>query len=309
MSNNAGTINTQQVPTDNNNPAAKIQSPQMTLSPITPVKDSPTVIDTAIFAGTSSTGPVQVRDGTPRLSFVPIGGAFIDADTITSLQGQPAAYLTTIKDREDNAPSPLTLSPIPLCSEKSASPVLLPIPPRPQTDNRSGASSADSSVLTSADPDRDCYSRETLLTLWKRVKALGRYHAAHGRRYPGGFSLPGLSKTAVMIWELNAAPNPPENLADFMTEQDIHHRLDLKLAKGLRAILPQLAEYLSMDDSRDVLKELTHKTRHVAKELRDDSRHVYKDLAPRTIEWGNNIEVVPIASGPAPQHSGPNSQR
>jgi len=27
------------------------------------------------------------------------------------------------------------------------------------------------------------------------------------------------------------------------------------------------------------------------------------------IEWGNSIEVIPIASGSAPQHSGPNSQR
>ena len=111
-----------------------------------------------------------------------------------------------------------------------------------------------------------------------------------------------------MIRELNATPNPPENLADFMTEQDIRHWLDLKLAEGLRAVLPQLAEYLAMDDSRDVLKELTHETHHMAKELRDDSRHVLKDLAPRTIEWGNQIEVVPVASGPAPQHSGPSSQ-
>jgi len=52
-----------------------------------------------------------------------------------------------------------------------------------------------------------------------------------------------------MIRELNATPNPPKNLTDFMTKQDIKHRLDLKLAKGLRAVLPQLAEYLAMDDS------------------------------------------------------------
>jgi len=74
-----------------------------------------------------------------------------------------------------------------------------------------------------------------------------------------------------MIRELNAMPNPPENLADFMMEKDIRHKLDLKLTEGLRAVLPQLAEYLTMDDSRDILKEQTHKTRHVAKELRDDS--------------------------------------
>jgi len=40
----------------------------------------------------------------------------------------------------------------------------------------------------------------------------------------------------------------------------------------------------------------------------DDSRHVLKDRAPRTIKWGDNIEVTPIASGPAPQHRGPNPQ-
>ena len=112
-----------------------------------------------------------------------------------------------------------------------------------------------------------------------------------------------------MIRELNAVPHPPKNLADFMTEQDIRHRLDVKLTEGLRAVLPQLAEYLSLDNSQDVLKELTHETCNMAKELRDDSRHVLKELAPRTIKWGNNIMVVPIESGPAPQHSGPSSQR
>src|SRR5712672_2703338 len=172
MSSNANTVNPQQVPTDGNNTAAKIQSPKTTFPPVTPIKDSPAVINTAVFAGTSSTGPIQVRDGTPHLSFVPVGGTFIDADTIASLQSQPAAYLAAIKDGEDNAPSPLTLSPAPPCSEKSTSPIPLPIPPRPQADNRSGASSADNSVLTSADPDRDRYSCETLLMLWKRVKAL-----------------------------------------------------------------------------------------------------------------------------------------
>jgi len=70
-------------------------------------------------------------------------------------------------------------------------------------------------------------------------------------------------------------------------------------------VLPQVAEYLSMDDSQDVLKEQTHETCHVAKELRDDSQYVLKELAPRMIEWSDSIKVVPIGSGPAPQHSGP----
>src|SRR5712675_3302550 len=102
-----------------------------------------------------------------------------------------------------------------------------------------------------------------------------------------------------MIRILNDLPKAPENLADFMTEKEIRHRLDLTLAKGLQAALSQLTEY--MDDSRDVLKELTHETRDVVKERRDDSRHVLKELASRTIERGDNIEVVPIVTGPAPQ--------
>src|SRR5712671_5803275 len=108
-----------------------------------------------------------------------------------------------------------------------------------------------------------------------------------------------------MIRIVNDLPKAPENLADFMTEKEIRHRLDLTLAKGLQAALPQLAEF--MDDSRNVLKQLTHKTHDMDKELRDDSRHVLKDLAPRTIEWGDNIEVIPVATGPAPQHSGPST--
>jgi len=74
-----------------------------------------------------------------------------------------------------------------------------------------------------------------------------------------------------MIWELNNMLKPPQNLVDFMTEKDVRHRLDLKLAEGLQAVLSQLAQYLTMDDSRDVLKELTHETCNMAKEQRDDS--------------------------------------
>jgi len=115
-------------------------------------------------------GPIQVRDGTPCISLVPIGGVFFDTATAAALQSQPVEYLTTIKDGENNALSPLTLSLVPLCSEKSASPMPLPIPLQPQTDNRSRDNSATDSVLTRADPDRDRYSQEMLLTLWKWVK-------------------------------------------------------------------------------------------------------------------------------------------
>jgi len=112
-----------------------------------------------------------------------------------------------------------------------------------------------------------------------------------------------------MIRELLAAADPPENLADFMSKTDMKHQLDEKLTKGLQAVLPQTSKYLAMDDSRDVLKELTHETRNVAKELRDDSRNVLKDRAPRTIEWGNNIEVTPIATGSVPSYSAPGSSQ
>src|SRR5712675_886456 len=42
MSNNVSAIDTQQVPTSNVNPAAKIQSLQSSFPPVTPIKDSPT---------------------------------------------------------------------------------------------------------------------------------------------------------------------------------------------------------------------------------------------------------------------------
>jgi len=113
---------------------------------------------------------------------------------------------------------------------------------------------------------------------------------------------------------------PPRTTADYMTDFDIQYRVDVTLARGLKAVLPQIEEYLDTDDSRDVLKEQTHDTRDVAKQLSDDnrnvdkervddSRHVLKDRAPRTINWGDNIEIVPIASGSPPRHSGPNPQQ
>ena len=84
---------------------------------------------------------------------------------------------------------------------------------------------------------------------------------------------------------------PPRNTADYMMDFDIRYRVDVTLARGLKAVLPQLEEYLDMDDSRDVLKEQTHDTRNVAKQLSDDnrdvdkeevddSRHVLKNRAP-----------------------------
>jgi len=105
---------------------------------------------------------------------------------------------------------------------------------------------------------------------------------------------------------------PPRCQADYMTDFDVRYRVDVTLNRGLRAVLPQITEYLDTDDSRDVLKEQTHDTRDVAKEpsddnqdidkeLVDDGRHVLKNKASRTIEWGENIEIAPIGSNPTPR--------
>src|SRR5712671_1867018 len=79
----------------------------LTLNKCNPtIVDAPAVIDTTVFAGKETSSPIQVRDRTPYISLVLIGGVFFDATTATTLQSQPVEYLTTIKDREDNAPSP-----------------------------------------------------------------------------------------------------------------------------------------------------------------------------------------------------------
>src|SRR5882757_2263980 len=109
-------------------------------------------------------------------------------------------------------------------------------------------------------------------------------------------------------------PEPPLSNAEFMMDFDVRYRADVTLKRGLKAVLPQITEYLGMDDSRDVLKEPTHDTRNVDKELGDDnrdvekevvddSRNVLKDRVPSTVMWGDAIEVTPIASGPEPQYS------
>jgi len=53
---------------------------------------------------------------------------------------------------------------------------------------------------------------------------------------------------------------PPQHASDYMTDFDIRYRVDVTLARGLKMVLPQIEEYLDMDDSRDVLKEPTHDT-------------------------------------------------
>jgi len=115
-----------------------------------------------------------------------------------------------------------------------------------------------------------------------------------------------------MILRLAKLPKAPLTSDEFMTDFDVQYRTDITLARGIKAVLPQIMEYLGMDDSQNVPKELTHDTRNMAKELSDDnrdidkdlvddSRHVLKDRAPRMVEWGYNIKVVPIGSGSTPR--------
>src|SRR5882757_9969027 len=304
MPSNANTVDTQQVHANSGNAPTEISSSQTTLSTSIPNETANTVIDTAIFAGTTHAAPVQVRDGTAPLSFVPIGGTF--TQDATTPQTKPTSPSVTNKDGEDHAPSPLTLSPIPTQSERSTSPTPLPTPPRPQLSRKPRTNSTHGSLLVDPNTHREYNGSEDMSTLWRRIQALKRFRAANNR-YPGGFSLPGLAKAAPLIARLVKMTEPPRHAADYMTDFDVQYRVDVTLARGLKAVLPQLEEYLDMDDSRDVLKEPTHDTRDVDKELGDDnrdvnkeevddSRNVLKDRAPRTVEWGNNIEVIPIGS-------------
>jgi len=276
MPQDANALDTKQMCADGSNAPTKIQSPQTTLHTDLPNETTDAIIDAAVFAGTTHAAPVQAGDGTTPLSFVPIGGTFIDS--AVAPQTKPASLSVTNEDGKNHAPLPLTLSLVLPRSEKSASPSPIPIPLRPQPDNQSRANSVHSGLLTSPDPDRERYSTENLSTLWRGVKALKRYHAAHNRQYPGGFSLPGLAKTAPMIQRLAKLPKPPLTSDEFMTDFDVQYRLDVMLARGIKAVLPQITEYLGMDDSRDVPKEPTHDTRNVVKEPSDDNRDINKEL-------------------------------
>src|SRR5712671_1436206 len=309
MPSNANTVDTQQVHASGSNAPTEVSSPQTTFSTSIPDEATNAVIDAVVFAGTTHSAPVQARDGTAPLSFVPIGGTF--TKDATTPQTESVSPSVTNKDGEDHAPSPLTHSPIPTQSERSTSPTPLPTPPRPQLGHKSRTHSIHGSLLADPDTHREHNGLEDMSTLWRRIQALKRFRAANNR-YPGGFSLPGLAKAAPLIARLVKMTEPPRHPSDYMTDFDVQYRVDVTLGRGLTAVLPQLEEYLDMDDSRDVPKELTHDTRDVAKEpsddnrnidkqLVDDNQHVLKDQASRTIEWGENIEIVPIGSNPTPR--------
>src|SRR5712672_1520257 len=213
MSSNANTIDARQMHANSSSTSAKIPTPQTTLPPSSPIKTTHAIVDVAVFASTNHADPVQVRDGTAHLSFVPIGGTFTSN---AAAQAEPTNPSIVDKDGENHAPSPHALSPIPPRSEKSASPSPIPIPPRPQPDNLHRTDSDRRSLFPSPSPGREPNSPEAMSTLWKRVKALSWYHAAHQRQYPGGFSLPGLAKTTIMVKRLTTMTEPPLHKSDFM---------------------------------------------------------------------------------------------
>src|SRR5712675_115081 len=153
MPSDADTVDTQQVLADSSNAPAEIPSSQAALPTNIPNAATNTVIDTAVFAGTTHAAPVQIRDGTAPLSFVPIGGTFT-RDTTTP-QTEPISPSVTNEDGENHAPSPLALSPIPAQPEKSASPPPLPTPPRPQPGHKSRANSVHSGMLPDPDTRRE----------------------------------------------------------------------------------------------------------------------------------------------------------
>src|SRR5882672_4817683 len=111
MPSNANTVNTQQVLTNSSDTPTEVSSSQATLPTSIPNEATNAVIDTTVFAGTTHAAPVQIRDGTAPLSFVPIGGMFT-SDTTTP-QTESASPAVTNQDGKNNASSPVALSSIP----------------------------------------------------------------------------------------------------------------------------------------------------------------------------------------------------
>src|SRR5712671_5824310 len=130
MPSDANTVDAQQVPAKGSNAPTEIPSSQAALPTSIPNEATDTIIDTAVFAGTTHATPIQIRDGTAPLSFVPIGGTF--TKDATTPQTESISPSVANKDGEDHAPSPVALSPIPTQSERSTSLPPLPTPPRPQ---------------------------------------------------------------------------------------------------------------------------------------------------------------------------------
>jgi hypothetical protein len=114
---------------------------------------------------------------------------------------------------DDTSPSQET----PLPTNREPSPPLLPTPPRfeSQTNHDHRARSSDASLLDRTNPSYNQTSLEALRRLWSRARALGEFHAEHGR-YPNGIFAPGILHTFGMIKSLIDMAEPPTSLSQFM---------------------------------------------------------------------------------------------
>jgi hypothetical protein len=105
-----------------------------------------------------------------------------------------------------------------LPTDRKPSPPLLPTPPRFEspTDNDYRAWSSNARLFDCINPSYDRTSPEALHRLWSRARALGEFHAEHGK-YPVGIFAPGVLHTFGMIKTLIDMVEPPTSLAQFMS--------------------------------------------------------------------------------------------
>jgi hypothetical protein len=113
-------------------------------------------------------------------------------------------------------------------TSREPSPPPLPTPPRPelQGDHGHSAQSSHVGVLDHINPSYDRTSPEALRRLWSRARALGEYHAEHGK-YPNGIFAPGILHTFRMIKTLINMAEPPTSLCQFMDNLQQLQRLDV----------------------------------------------------------------------------------
>src|SRR5882757_7480227 len=101
MSNNADALDTQQMHADSSNTSAQIQSSQTALPTSPPNEATDAIVDVAVFAGTTHAAPIQVRDRTAPISFVPIRGTF--TNNADAPQAKPTSPSIIDKDGENHA--------------------------------------------------------------------------------------------------------------------------------------------------------------------------------------------------------------
>jgi hypothetical protein len=159
--------------------------------------------------------------------------------------------LTPIGGGPPNDTNPPQETTLPTSREPSPPP--LPTPPRPelQTDHDHSARSSHAGVLNHTNPSYDRTSPEALRRLWSRARALGEYHAEHGR-YPNGIFAPGILHTFGMIKSLIDMAEPPTSLQPVHEHLQQLQRLDVRLGTALATTLDDIRPYLQKE------KDSTH---------------------------------------------------